>query len=250
MEVSLGARRGLRDNRVAVPLPKEYPSPAPPPSPVVIHHLAGWRRRVLRPPALLVRAWTSTLRFELSPAARHDLNCCTVPTVFVLWHNRLVVAAELFRRFRRTREVHALVSASRDGAWSEAFLQLAGLHAVRGSSSRGGREAARALVAVLQSGQDVGLTPDGPRGPAYGFKEGALIVARRAHAPMLLVGAAFDSACRLPSWDGLYLPQPFSRIRLECKLVPAAEVAERTAGELEQMLRTLSPDIPDPTPAI
>ncbi len=66
----------------------------------------------------------------------------------------------------------------------------------------------------------MGITPDGPRGPRYEFKEGALIVARRAKIPLLLIGADFESAWRFrKAWDMFYLPKPFSKVRMRCELV-------------------------------
>src|SRR5207247_918860 len=125
---------------------------------------------------------------------------------------------------------YALVSASEDGAWLTAFFSLGGLRTVRGSSSRLGREAASALVEVLRAGHDIGVTPDGPRGPCYEFKPGGLIVARRTRVPMLLVGAEFYSAWRLRSWDGFYVPGPFSRVRMRCEVVTADQLADRDAA--------------------
>jgi lysophospholipid acyltransferase (LPLAT)-like uncharacterized protein len=192
---------------------------------------------------LLLRVWGGTLRFELTDAARQNLaQHDGGPVAFALWHNRLFLAAEIFRRFRR-RPVCALVSTSRDGAWLAAFFGLAGLRAVRGSSSRGGREAAHALVGALRAGHDVGITPDGPRGPRYDFKAGAVIVARRSGADVLLVGAKFGPAWRLRSWDGFYLPRPFSRVQIECERVPAAALAGGGAVDtLAARLRAISPD--------
>src|SRR5581483_5081500 len=54
------------------------------------------------------------------------------PIVFLVWHNRLFVVAEIYRRFRGRRPTYGLVSASRDGAWLAAFFSLMGLKAVRG----------------------------------------------------------------------------------------------------------------------
>ena len=93
---------------------------------------------------------------------------------------------------------------------------VGGLRATRGSSSRLGREAATALVEVQREGNDIGITPDGPRGPCYDFKPGAVIVPRRTGAPLLLVGGEFDPAWRMRSWDRFYLPVPFSRVRMRC----------------------------------
>ena len=146
-------------------------------------------------------------------------------------------------RSSKTR-AYALVSASKDGAWLSAFFALFGLNTVRGSSSRLGREAATALVEMLRAGHDIGITPDGPRGPIYELKPGAVIVPRRTGAPLLLVGAEFSSAWRLKSWDRFYVPRPFSRVRMRCEIISAAQLADRDAGLalLHERLRAINPD--------
>jgi lysophospholipid acyltransferase (LPLAT)-like uncharacterized protein len=231
-----------------MPLPEENP-PAinPPPTggerEIFVHEVNGWRRLVLWPLAALLRLWARTLRFDISAATLHNLERHDAqPVAFVLWHNRLFLAAEIFRRFRR-RPVCALISTSRDGGWLAAFFQLAGLRAVRGSSSKGGRDAAHGLVAALRSGCDAGITPDGPRGPRYSFKPGAVVVARRAGAAVLLVGGRFESAWRLRSWDGFCVPRPFSRVEVICEYFSPGEVGHHGATEtLAARLRTISPD--------
>ena len=186
-----------------------------------------------------------TLRFEVSPEDLRNYTKKDEPVAIVLWHNRLFLAAEIVRRFRQGRPAYALVSASQDGAWLSAFFSLAGMRTVRGSSSRLGREAASALVDVLKGGEDVGITPDGPRGPCYELKPGGVIVARRAHAPALLIGGEFTSAWRLRSWDRFYIPKPFSRVRMRCELVTADQFADRDAAMalLQARLLALNPDL-------
>ncbi len=220
------------------------PDPAvPAAAPEVIHEIKGWRRLALVPLGLLARLWGRTLRFELDPADRPTITRDDEPMAFVLWHNRLFLAAEIFRRYRR-RPIYALVSASRDGAWLAAFFSVMGLRCVRGSSSQLGREAVVALIEKLRAGADVGITPDGPRGPMYDFKRGAFIVTRRAGTPTLLIGGRFGAARRLKSWDGFYLPLPFSRVYVTCRLVPAAELRapEMTVEKLRDRLLAINPD--------
>ena len=143
--------------------------------------------------------------------------------------------------------MYALVSASQDGAWLTAFFALAGMRTVRGSSSRLGREAASALVDTLRQGHDIGVTPDGPRGPCYDLKPGAVIVARRTRAPLLLIGGEFFSAWRLRSWDRFYIPRPFSRVRMRAEVVTADYFEDRDAGmqRLRERLLALNPDPAD-----
>lgn len=220
--------------------------PAPTPSDQTAHRLGGWRRAALWPLGLLARLWGRTLRFELDDDDLRNVTKTDEPVAFVLWHNRLFITAEIFRRYRRGRTIYGLVSASRDGAWLDAFFGLVGIRSVRGSSNWGAREAVTALVDCLRAGHDIGITPDGPRGPRYEFKAGGLIVARRARAAVLLLGAEFESAWQLKSWDRFCLPKPFSRVRVRCALVTPGELENRGrgAGALRERLLAMSPDRP------
>lgn len=221
------------------------------PSPT-IHGLRGWRRQALRPLGLLMRAWGRSLHFRLSPESLASLQKNDEPVVFALWHNRLFITAEVFRRYRHGRPLYALISPSKDGAWLEAFFDMVGLQAVRGSSHKLGREAVTALVETLREGHDIGITPDGPRGPIYEFKAGGLIVARRVQAPVLLLGGEFAGSWQLSSWDRFHLPFPFSTVRVYCATIPADSLGDResSALALQKRLIAMSPDAADKRPVI
>ena len=209
-----------------------------------VHRLPLWWRAAVWPLAAIVRLWSMTLRMELPEEDLKNITLLGEPIIFVLWHNRLFVVPLLVLRYRSRHPIYALVSASRDGAWLTAFFASAGLSAVRGSSSRLGREAATALVEELRNGNDVGITPDGPRGPMYEMKPGALIVARRARTRVMLLGMDYESSWRLPSWDGFHIPKPFSRVHMRCVAVEAGELDERdeAARQLGGRLAEINPD--------
>lgn len=224
------------------------PSPstdAPPTGPsAVVHGFRGWRYAVLWPVGVLLRLWGMTLRFKLTPEVKAHYEQQGRAVAFTLWHNRLFVTAEIFRRYRRGHPIYCLVSASKDGAWLDAFFSVCGMRTVRGSSSRFGREAATALVEVAKAGYDLGITPDGPRGPRYEMKAGALIVARRAKMRVLLVGARFDSAWQLSSWDRFYIPKPFSTVHIAAEMVEpeALEDRDEATRAIASRLREINPD--------
>jgi lysophospholipid acyltransferase (LPLAT)-like uncharacterized protein len=217
-------------------------------NPLEVHVVHGWRRILMWPLALLARVWNRTLRFEASEEYRQAMAQSDRPIVFLLWHNRLFVVAEIYRRFRGSQPTYGLVSASRDGAWLAAFFSLMGMKAVRGSSSRGGREAMTAMADALRGhgGHAIGITPDGPRGPCYNFKDGGLVLARRTGARVLLLGMEFTSAWRLRSWDGFYLPKPFSLVRLHSAWVPDEILSERanSSADIRGQLLALNPERP------
>jgi len=186
-----------------------------------------------------------SLRFEMKPEDVRNCSKDDVPVAFVLWHNRLFITTEIHRRFRPHRPLYALISASKDGALLTAFFSMVeGMQAVRGSSSNFGREAASALVDMLRAGNDIGITPDGPRGPCYDMKPGAVIVPRRTRTPILLLGGEFESAWQLKSWDRFYLPKPFSRVRIRCELIEPDQLADRDAAIalIRERLLAINPD--------
>lgn len=193
-----------------------------------------------------------SLRFKVDPAIIEDANR-SEPTIFVLWHNRVFVITEIYYRFRKQKglQMNGLVSASKDGAWLAAFFRLCGIRAIRGSSSRRGVQSVRELIRAMHDG-DIAITPDGPRGPCYDFKESALLIMRLSKRPLVLVGVRFAKAIRLKSWDGFYLPLPFSKVELtalrldDTTALPAEKRSEMGAYLREQMLR-LNPDSQDGT---
>jgi lysophospholipid acyltransferase (LPLAT)-like uncharacterized protein len=180
-----------------------------------------------------MRLWAGTLRIEASASDLALMRDTSTPTVLLFWHNRLFMAAEVYRRFRRPKPTFGLVSTSKDGAWLAAFFQLSGLGSVRGSSSRRGREAVLNLAVKLAEGNDVAVTPDGPRGPKYSFKPGPAMLIGRTGSRALLFGTSFASAWRLGSWDGFFLPRPFSKVTVCCRQMTASDLPAGFAAAAE-----------------
>jgi lysophospholipid acyltransferase (LPLAT)-like uncharacterized protein len=198
---------------------------------------------------LFIRLWWSTIRVSLPDEDRRIVTLQGEPTIFLIWHNRLFLAAEIARRYRGGHPVQGLISASRDGAWLVALLSTLGMRAVRGSSSRLGREAVTGMVEALAEGHDLCVTPDGPRGPCYEMKPGSLVVARRARARLVLAGFDFESSWRLRAWDGFHVPKPFSRVHMRFLVADpnVRENIDEAARELGRLLVELNPDrIPAP----
>jgi hypothetical protein len=209
-----------------------------------VHGITLWRRLAVWPLSAFVRLWWRTIRVS---ASDEDLKVVTLrgaPTLFILWHNRLFIAADLVRRYRGGHPIYGLISASSDGAWLTTLFSTLGLRSVRGSSSRLGREAVTDLVEALRSGFDVCVTPDGPRGPCYAMKPGSLIVARRARARVVLAGIDFESSWRLSSWDGFHLPKPFSRVHMRFYVPSLDDLDDRdeAARDLGRRMMELNPD--------
>lgn len=130
------------------------------------------------------------------------------PFIFALWHGQLLPLLWHHRR----EGVLILISEHRDGELVAQAAQSLGYGLIRGSSTRGGERALISLVRELQSGHEVAITPDGPRGPAKTFAPGALVAAQRSDSFILPVAASADRAWRLRSWDRFIIPKPFARV--------------------------------------
>jgi lysophospholipid acyltransferase (LPLAT)-like uncharacterized protein len=148
------------------------------------------------------------------------------PTVFVLWHGRLLPCTY----HHRGQGVVTLVSRHRDGEYIARIVERWGFFPVRGSSSRGGLEAVRELIRFVRRGRSLAITPDGPRGPREVMKLGPLLVAQRTGAPVIPTECTASRAWFFGGWDRFLVPQPFSRITIhygEPVFIP------REAGEAE-----------------
>lgn len=128
--------------------------------------------------------------------------------IYAFWHQRQVY----FTWSHRDAEAAVLVSKSADGEMIAKTMELSRIDAVRGSSSRGGAAAAREMVEILRSGRDVGITPDGPRGPARQVKEGAVRVAQLSGMPIVPIANALSNKVEIKkAWDRFQVPLPFGR---------------------------------------
>jgi lysophospholipid acyltransferase (LPLAT)-like uncharacterized protein len=162
------------------------------------------------------------------------------PAVYVFWHAHLLPLTWA----HRDRGVVGLVSRHQDGEYIARLMRDWGYGTARGSSTRGGSTGLRQLVRALQDGASVGITPDGPRGPAGIAKAGAVAAARMAGAPIIPVAAAARRAWRLASWDRFMVPRPFTRLVVGygSPIEPGEEAGslEELAGTVTERLRELT----------
>ncbi|PIE51499.1 hypothetical protein CSA37_10850 [Candidatus Fermentibacteria bacterium] len=112
----------------------------------------------------------------------------------------------------RNMGIRIMISRSRDGSVVSDVCSRMGYSPVRGSSSRGGMEAARELIRALRTGVPGAITPDGPKGPAHQVKKGVSLIPQRAGVPVVPYGASAFPAIRLKSWDRFMIPLPFARL--------------------------------------
>jgi len=158
--------------------------------------------------AVVLAAIGATLRFEV--VAEEGAIPATPPArgIFCFWHRCTLPCGWYFRKFRCS----ILISQSFDGELIARTLGLLGYNSVRGSSSRGGAAGLLALQGVLERGEPVVFTADGPRGPIYQTKIGPIKLAQMTGEPIGSFYLLPERAWVLKSWDRFLIPKPFSRV--------------------------------------
>ena len=177
--------------------------------------ITGWRARWLIAVGFrLLQIWARTLRYEIDDRLGVVGKPINENYIAALWHNRLLLISYVLKRFTPHRPGAGLISASRDGDLVTDLTERFGFDVVRGSSSRLGASAILELTAVLASGRDVLITPDGPRGPAYDLGPGIIFLAQKSGAAVVPINMEYSAYWRVKSWDKFILPRPFSRVRV------------------------------------
>jgi lysophospholipid acyltransferase (LPLAT)-like uncharacterized protein len=143
------------------------------------------------------------------------------PFVLATWHSRIMVMpfVKIYAGRKWQRPPHpltAMVSASRDGEFTQRVGRLFRVHVIRGSAAKKGKKkdkrsvsAARQALEAMSKGSGVIMTIDGPTGPAEIVGIGTIKLAQQMNAPIYVYGLSARGR-RLDTWDRLIFPAPFS----------------------------------------
>jgi lysophospholipid acyltransferase (LPLAT)-like uncharacterized protein len=147
----------------------------------------------------------------------------------VYWHqHQLICAKYLLDQGARGLKLGFLISPSVDGEIGALIVGRFGGHVIRGSATHTGARALRDYYeALVKQGVSPSITPDGPKGPRFVFKPGAILLSQMSQRPILPMAFAASRAT-LIAWDKFVVPWPF------CRIVIAV-------GEPRQVPRTLQP---------
>ena len=127
--------------------------------------------------------------------------------ILCFWHARFVMMPYVYPHDR----IAVLVSRHRDSQMLSRILARFGFAFAWGSSTVGGAQGLRDALRMIKDGHDLGITPDGPRGPRRRVKPGVVAMARLSGLPIVPVSFSAGPARRLGSWDRTLVPLPFAR---------------------------------------
>ena len=158
---------------------------------------------------LAIRMIGPTLRFSISSedGAPNPRTLGRGAVIQSFWHRCVFPAVYVWRNL----QIGVMTSQSFDGEYIARIIQKFGFVPVRGSSTRGGARALLGMRSVLEQGNTVAFTIDGPRGPAFVAKPGPVLLARATGAPLVMFYIALDNPWVLNTWDRFMIPKPFSK---------------------------------------
>ena len=131
----------------------------------------------------------------------------------VYWHQHQLLCSKYMFEIRAFGvKPGILVSPSVDGEFGAMLVRSLGGEVIRGSSSHTGARALRDFYqALLRDSISPVITPDGPKGPAFKFKAGALLLAQISQRPIIPFSYC-ASRVSMISWDRFVIPWPGARI--------------------------------------
>jgi lysophospholipid acyltransferase (LPLAT)-like uncharacterized protein len=133
----------------------------------------------------------------------------------VYWHQHQIFCVKQLLELRRSGvKLGFLISPSVDGELGAMLVRSLGGEVIRGSSSYTGARALRDYYqALAHAGISPAITPDGPRGPPWKFKPGAILLSQLSQRPIVPMAFAASRAWKI-KWDRFVIPMPGARIAI------------------------------------
>ena len=120
--------------------------------------------------------------------------------------------AHSYLRYKNPPHVKAVISSHFDGSLIAGTLKKFGLEIIAGSSNKNAVRVLIEAIKALKDGYDIGITPDGPRGPRHEVADGVIAMATKTGKKVILVEIRPESFWQLSSWDKFVIPKPFGKI--------------------------------------
>ena len=132
--------------------------------------------------------------------------------IMACWHGELLMVPYAYTHYKQKPKVKLVISEHFDGNIIAKTLNKFGFETIRGSSTRGGAKALIESIRALKDGYDLGITPDGPKGPRHEIHDGIVVMAQKAKKKIVLVEIKPTKYWQLSSWDKFIIPKPFGEI--------------------------------------
>ena len=166
------------------------------------------------------------------------------PIIVAFWHNRLVMIPFLALKLKKSLPKHkfmTLASKHGDGKFVGRIMQKFGFIAISGSTNNKRKNrgidfsSMRKIISNLKKGYTLGITPDGPKGPALQINGELINIAKTTGASIVCASYSAKKTIIFNSWDKLQLPLPFNQITFYLHHQAVAVPSCATTEEIKQL---------------
>jgi lysophospholipid acyltransferase (LPLAT)-like uncharacterized protein len=191
---------------------------------------------------LALEFWWRTCRIQIEGEERVKALVTEHGSILpVCWHQHLLLVSRwaVGRRIPGMK-IGFLISPSRDGNAPSTLAQWYGATTIRGSSTHTGPQALRTMYKQIRDEKiSPFITPDGPKGPRFEFKGGAIVLAQLCGVPVVPIAFSAKTASVMRTWDKFVLPRPFTKVVLQFG-EPFMPPRKASAEELQQMQQQMA----------
>ena len=132
--------------------------------------------------------------------------------VCVCWHGELFMSPQAYRHIHKKHKASAIISQHFDGSLIAGTLNLLHIRPLRGSSRKGAHQVLLQAFKSIKKGEEVLITPDGPKGPRHMMSDGAIGIALKSKLPVFVMNFTAENFWELDSWDKFVIPKPFTTV--------------------------------------
>jgi lysophospholipid acyltransferase (LPLAT)-like uncharacterized protein len=134
------------------------------------------------------------------------------PLIFACWHGELLLFSHTYIHLRKKPHAKVLISDHFDGALISKTVKNFGIDTLAGSTNRNAAKVLIQAIRAIKDGYDLGITPDGPKGPRREVADGIIVMSQKTGAKIVLIEIKPTKYWQLNSWDKFVIPKPFGTI--------------------------------------
>ncbi|MDD5358850.1 MAG: lysophospholipid acyltransferase family protein [Sulfurovaceae bacterium] len=170
---------------------------------------------------------------------KKEFPCAILPNkhknyVCACWHSELLISPQYYRKLFPKHKTGAIASSHKDGKIVSNTLKYFDTYPIEGSTSKGGVKALINSLNALKNGDNVMITPDGPKGPRFTISDGTIALAQKSNLEIFMINFQAHNYWQLKSWDKFVIPKPFSKVTIYSQII---DIQKLTNDEAKNLIR-------------
>ncbi|HHS48957.1 MAG TPA: DUF374 domain-containing protein [Desulfurella acetivorans] len=162
----------------------------------------------------------------------YPIKSINTPIIYAFWHESILFLPFVYLG----NNLNVLISTHKDGKLASDVIRYFKMGTIGGSVNRNPKKAFLEMLRLIKNkGCDIGITPDGPKGPRRKAKLGVLELAYFSGYPIVPIAFRPSNAWRLNSWDRFAIPKPFSVVTFIYKEPIFIKSKDDIAGKVAEL---------------